>query len=62
MDDFNTHFEKTWKTIPTKIKPTNAQALVYYRKAFQPDLNMLIVIYKHDFFKVYQIAKTSKHT
>lgn len=62
MDDFNTYFEKIWKSIPNMIRLTNAQALVYYRKSFHLDLDMLIVIFKHDFSKVYQTTKTSKHT
>lgn len=62
MDDFNVRFEKKWKSIPTKIRPTNAQALVYYRKSFHPNINMLIIMYRETFLEVYQIEKTPKHT
>lgn len=62
IDDFNLRFEKTWKSIPTRIRLTNAQALIYYKKAFLLDLNVLIVIPGDTFPEVYQTAKTIKYT
>lgn len=62
IDDLNIRFKRTWKSIPVRIRTTNAQALVYYRKAFLPDLNMLIVMLGETFPHVYQTKKTSKHT
>lgn len=61
VDDFNTFFEKTWNSIPIRIRPINAQALVYYRKAFHPTLNMLIIIFGYDLPKIYQIVKNFEH-
>ena len=62
IDDFNIIFERTWNSILVRIRPTSAQALVYYRKAFLPELNMLIVMSGDTFLDVYQIVKNSKHT
>jgi len=61
IDNFNIIFEKTWKSILTRIRTTNSQALVYYRKNFHPDLNVLIFISKETFLEVYQIEKIAKY-
>lgn len=45
-----------------KDRPTNTQALVYYKKSFHVDINMVIVMYKHNFPKVYQTDKIFEHT
>lgn len=62
INEFNIIFEKIWKYILVMIRPTNAQALVYYRKCFLPNLNMLIVMSGDTFLNVYQMAKTFEHT
>jgi len=62
IDDFNINFETTWKSISIRIILTSAQALVYYRKAFLLDLNMLIVMLGDTFQDFYQITKTFEHT
>lgn len=60
-DNFNIIFEKTWKSIPTKMRPTSSQALVYYRKAFHPNINILVIIYWDSFLIVYQTANTIEY-
>lgn len=60
--DFNLIFEKICKSIPTRISPTNAQALIYYRKEFLLNLNVLIIMSSDTFSKVYQMTKTTEHT
>jgi len=62
VDDFNLIFEKNWKSIPTRIRSKNAQALVYYRKAFLQYLNVLIVMLSDTFPDVYQTTKIIEHT
>lgn len=44
IDNFNIRFKKNWKSILWRIIPTNAQVLVYYRKDFNPNLNVVIFI------------------
>jgi len=53
IDDFNIRFKKTWKSILVRIRPTSAQALVYYRKAFLLELNMLIIMSRDTFLDIY---------
>jgi len=62
VDDFNIIVEKIWMSIPTRIRPNNAQALVYYRKDFHLDTNMLIFMSEETFLDIYQIIKTIEHT
>jgi len=62
INDFNIRFERTSKSIIVRIRPTSTQDLMYHRKSFLLNLNMLIVMLGDTFPDVYQIAKTSRHT
>ena len=42
ISDFNFHSQRTWDRIPPSIKPSNDHALLYYLKAFNSDISIMI--------------------
>ncbi|KAH9308959.1 hypothetical protein KI387_036870, partial [Taxus chinensis] len=42
LTDFNFRFQKTWERIPVAVRPTVEGAFLYYLKALNSDISMLI--------------------
>ena len=42
ISDFNFHFQRTWDKSPPSIKPSNDHAFLYYLKAFNSDISVMI--------------------
>jgi len=61
--DFNIRFQRKWKKIPQAAKPSSKAALVYYLRAFHPNLSLQIRNKgSRTFSKIYRdviVAKTN---
>jgi len=42
ITDFNTRFQKTWDRIPATARPSIGMAIVFYLKAFNYDISVMI--------------------
>ena len=42
ISDFNFHFQRTWDKIPPSIKPSEDHAFLYYLRAFNSDISVMI--------------------
>ncbi|KAH9299000.1 hypothetical protein KI387_030682, partial [Taxus chinensis] len=42
MTDFNSRFQRTWERIPIVVRPTNEGAFLYFLKALNFDISVMI--------------------